>query len=398
MSPNNKPVWITGKCTKRTRRAFTVHALGRGDSVRVATIPTQYILAEEKLEGAEDYRYKVPLFVAFQNKLKYVAAEQFDIHAQTARAMFGVPADESITEEMRRAGKVRNYTEMYSYNKEDHINPAPLKINHVDTGSQGMEEAMAYAFKQMMFNGLGGIKINLNEKQACVTAVDMTSIYGAAETPSNSAQHKEEIMDIKVTPQNYASLAMRTAKLMEEKAMLVHGALGLLTEVGELTEAIFGLKPAGYSEKELGDICWFAAYTASAFLNPGLVFDASKFDLPLWVGAEAIVEMDFPRLCNAMTIVASEIGSEIKGHAFYGKPLHVVNLHTRLQFMVGLVVVASRELGLVWQEVLQTNIDKLRQRYPNNFTESDAIERKDEAGEATASYTNQDQGGQSGNV
>ena len=202
-------------------------------------------------------------------------------------------------------------------------------------------------------------------------------------------------MDSKVTPQNYAALAMRTAKLMDNRAMLLHGALGILTEVGELSEAIFEQKEHGYSLKELGDICWFAAYTNSAFLNPGLQFNPDKgavFLQRISLGSFTAVDLDFPKLCNALSVFAADIGSNIKAHSFYGKPLNVHTLHSDLQSLIYVVSATSTELGFTMEEVLQANIDKLRQRYPQNFTEEDALSRKDEIGGATTAYTNQDQG------
>jgi NTP pyrophosphatase (non-canonical NTP hydrolase) len=199
-------------------------------------------------------------------------------------------------------------------------------------------------------------------------------------------------METKVTPDNYHYLAMRTAKLMDARAMLVHGALGLLTEVGELSEIIFEPKEDGYTLKELGDVCWFATYTSSAFLSPVLQFDLSRVCLDNYVGNLLNKDLDFPKLCNAMSVCAANIGSNVKAHAFYGKPLDVNSLHSDLQALVCLVGMVAVELGLEMSEILQANIDKLRQRYPNNFTEADALERKDETGGATPSYTNQDQG------
>lgn len=67
----------------------------------------------------------------------------------------------------------------------------------------------------------------------------------------------------------YQELAMRTAKALEFKDSLVHGALGVTSEAGELATAvkahvIYG-KPLDYAnvKEELGDLMWFAQYMAS---------------------------------------------------------------------------------------------------------------------------------------
>jgi hypothetical protein len=70
----NKPaelVWIYGKRTKVTHRSQTIHTLDKNDSLRVAIIPSVHIHAEEKVVGADEYRYLVPQWWAHQNKIKW---------------------------------------------------------------------------------------------------------------------------------------------------------------------------------------------------------------------------------------------------------------------------------------------------------------------------------------
>jgi len=69
MIDKDRPVWVTGRLVKRTRRALKILALDKQDNARMAIFPCQYVEAEEKMEGVEEWRYKVPAWQAFQNKL-----------------------------------------------------------------------------------------------------------------------------------------------------------------------------------------------------------------------------------------------------------------------------------------------------------------------------------------
>jgi NTP pyrophosphatase (non-canonical NTP hydrolase) len=72
---------------------------------------------------------------------------------------------------------------------------------------------------------------------------------------------------------------------------------------------------------------------------------------------------------------AGELMDAFKRKIFYGKPLDVVNVKEEIGDLMWYVAILLRELDLDFEEVLQLNIDKLRARFPEKFTEHHALHR-----------------------
>lgn len=75
---------------------------------------------------------------------------------------------------------------------------------------------------------------------------------------------------------------------------------------------------------------------------------------------------------------AGELADPVKKAMFYGKPLDVANIKEEagdlLWYLSGPL---CRALNCTLRELAQGNIDKLRARYPEKFTEAAAIARAD---------------------
>ena len=67
--------------------------------------------------------------------------------------------------------------------------------------------------------------------------------------------------------------------------------------------------------------------------------------------------------------------AELKKHIFYGKPLDVVNLKEETQDILWYISIIMDELDFTYEEAMETNIKKLKARYPEKFTEDKAINR-----------------------
>lgn len=96
---------------------------------------------------------------------------------------------------------------------------------------------------------------------------------------------------------------------------------------------------------------------------------------------ELLARMQDPttiRLLHAAIGLATESGElldMLKKHIFYGRPIDRVNAVEELgdsQWYVGLAIDV---LHTTMNEILTTNIDKLRLRYPEKFSEADAVGR-----------------------
>ena len=89
------------------------------------------------------------------------------------------------------------------------------------------------------------------------------------------------------------------------------------------------------------------------------------------------------RLLHAGMGIATEAGEfvdPLKKHIFYGKDLDVENLKEEMGDLLWYIGIACDTLGVTVQELMEANIAKLRKRYPEQFTEADALERKDKSG------------------
>jgi len=80
-----------------------------------------------------------------------------------------------------------------------------------------------------------------------------------------------------------------------------------------------------------------------------------------------------------MSSEVGEIGDCLKKHFIYGQPLDSDNLVEEcgdLMWYICLMLSTAACVSTL-EECMQKNIDKLKLRYPEKFTEQDALERKD---------------------
>lgn len=88
----------------------------------------------------------------------------------------------------------------------------------------------------------------------------------------------------------------------------------------------------------------------------------------------------YPNLIHAAFGINTESGEltdTLKKTIIYGKELDVVNIKEECGDLLWYIALALSVLGYTLEDVMEENIEKLRIRYPEKFTESDAIERKD---------------------
>lgn len=180
----------------------------------------------------------------------------------------------------------------------------------------------------------------------------------------------------------YQELAERTEKqLATRPAWLRHASLGLITELGEFAtevkRAVIYGKPldadrVAHMGEELGDMCWYLA----------IVFNATgaAMDLPQssWLasrgrnsqGGDELIHLD-----EATHQMAIQIGMLIQNQRSAGYHMRA-NAYT----LVGLVNDACGLLGLRMLDILQDNINKLRERFPDAYSDYHAEARLDKGG------------------
>jgi NTP pyrophosphatase (non-canonical NTP hydrolase) len=93
---------------------------------------------------------------------------------------------------------------------------------------------------------------------------------------------------------------------------------------------------------------------------------------------ERSVNKQVYRLLHAglgMTTESGEFVDTLKKFIFYGKPLDLTNLKEELGDLMWYIGLACDTLGISLNEVLTSNIEKLKKRYPEKFTEEKALNR-----------------------
>ncbi len=139
----------------------------------------------------------------------------------------------------------------------------------------------------------------------------------------------------------------------------LHGVMGMVTEAGEL----LGKKDRVNAIEELGDFTWYLAI-ASKSVNHNLE------DLPKPTNYQ-----DFDEASKRLSEMSSELLDLIKKAFFYGKE---IDYNAVGMFLSGINSVVE-DLILICKtsrsQVYQINIDKLKARFPDKFTEERAINR-----------------------
>ena len=84
------------------------------------------------------------------------------------------------------------------------------------------------------------------------------------------------------------------------------------------------------------------------------------------------------RLLHGSCGIATEAGElldALKKHIFYGKELDTVNLVEEIGDLMWYSAIILDELGVEFEEVMEKNINKLRARYGEKFSETSANTR-----------------------
>jgi NTP pyrophosphatase (non-canonical NTP hydrolase) len=72
---------------------------------------------------------------------------------------------------------------------------------------------------------------------------------------------------------------------------------------------------------------------------------------------------------------AGELLDAMKKHVFYGKPLDIVNLQEELGDIFWYAAILADTCHFTFEDTMEKNIAKLKARYPDKFTENDAVNR-----------------------
>lgn len=150
---------------------------------------------------------------------------------------------------------------------------------------------------------------------------------------------------------------------------LAHMGLGLTSELSELEDAMESGDIVNYTE-EIADVKWYAANWCT-FRG----YDLSQFDTE--------ISDDEVEQFKSLSWYCAELADLAKKLFAYRKEIPQT---TELTLLHGLVSVVKLEFemieeisGITLEQALQNNIDKLKVRYPDKFSEECAINRNLEA-------------------
>lgn len=212
----------------------------------------------------------------------------------------------------------------------------------------------------------------------------------------------------------YAPLALRTAKVYETlERNLLHTALGLGSEMGELSEGfLFSQDPVEKYDtllEELGDLLWFNVYGQHclhlAFHGKGEVhqsfvsLDTAKYtNLGYEFGpieavsvygtqvheyimrhVSGVCPLTTSSSVDLLSFATSEFLTLVKAATIYGKPVSAIALLGALKNHLQTLFFAIDKLGYSLDQVATKNILKLKLRYPDKYSDADAILRADKA-------------------
>lgn len=76
---------------------------------------------------------------------------------------------------------------------------------------------------------------------------------------------------------------------------------------------------------------------------------------------------------------AGEFVDAVKKSVIYGKPLDVANLREEMGDLLWYIALACDALGVTMQDIAQENVNKLKRRYPDAYSDELAGARLDKA-------------------
>lgn len=148
---------------------------------------------------------------------------------------------------------------------------------------------------------------------------------------------------------------------------LCHAILGVATEVNEIYDGVENKKNTEIDAvnilEEMGDVAW---YLAIAYDELG-TFDISPLN-------SEITEVDKSPLIE-LRKASSELLDHTKKVLFYAKPLDIELINDNFTKIAGYLAESIVMCNGEVEKVLTTNINKLKARYPEKFSEDKAENR-----------------------
>lgn len=179
----------------------------------------------------------------------------------------------------------------------------------------------------------------------------------------------------------YLPLAEKTMSLEfhapEPVQRVLHGVIGICTEIGELYEGLTVNKPGAEFDldhpdvinlkEEIGDCYWYLAIVHREFEEFQQPDPDTSFTPNKGVPTEFIL--------RELTVSSSILLDLMKKKLFYNKTLDIEQFVIQTRHIEYYLECLTLNHDLVKEEILETNINKLKARYGEKFSSEKAIER-----------------------
>lgn len=143
---------------------------------------------------------------------------------------------------------------------------------------------------------------------------------------------------------------------------LLHAIIGMVTEVAELENYTDEVNLG----EELGDMMWYLALAYRAI-------DVKPFDKDVSEMMSTVANIQIQFQVKVLDKELKDLLDKMKKKIFYNKP--IVDLQTKLDYVWVCIQLIANAALLNIEDVMERNINKLKVRYPEKFTERNAISR-----------------------
>lgn len=180
---------------------------------------------------------------------------------------------------------------------------------------------------------------------------------------------------------DYQEACARTAVHKDELSLathevnMLHAAMGMCTEAAELLEGFKLPLQIKHIEEEIGDVMWYMslAYSTLEVEHAFVPVPRERFKGDLTADSQCMLHGRI--YAGRLVIIAGEFMDTLKKSFMYGKQVdqdHQLSLLDEMTTELETLVLCARTTVPM---AMFKNIVKLKARYPEKFTEKDAIER-----------------------
>jgi len=166
-----------------------------------------------------------------------------------------------------------------------------------------------------------------------------------------------------MTWESYLTDSNRTLIDLGKDDNIIHAAIGIATEIGELKEAFDDIN----RKEELGDIYWYMAILWREF--------ELDWKSPYIEKSEETIEfLAYTECLNSLDFLSKQLLDQAKRVKFYKMSLNKFNTDIIHHISVRLTHILVKS-DFNFESILEVNINKLKARFPLKFNSSDALNR-----------------------